>query len=683
MYLSCVCERVAFFPSKSLIDDLLGLGRVFCHAVQLAFQKYPEYTRLYSRIHSRQDDHSRRPKGRDGLFVFQPTATPIYPRVTETEQMTDGRDPESDGGHGSDGEIPVTGETIPDILSSDQVFQRIVADADHEITSSLRELFFAAVAGGFAITITFLLYASMTASTDGTITAVLLYPLGFVYIIIGGYQLYTENTLPPVALTLERLASVPALFRHWLVVLAGNFAGGAVGAIVLAYGGVFSPEAATVAADLAQKGIDTPVTALFFKSAIAGLIVAGVVWMNFAARDTVSRILIVYLAFLAIPLGNLFHVVVSFTEAVYLMLTGGVGLVTALTSFVLPVLVGNTLGGVVLVTVVNYYQTTDRRLDIDRFEHIRRLSTREWVLGNLAGRSYVPVIDTLEDVVRDPNSYRILVPIANPRTEGPIVEFACQLASTHGRATVHAVHIVQTPSQMLSDGHNDEILDESAALMGTLEREMAHHDVTFETSTIVSSRSFEEVFDRARRTRPDLVVMGWGGERLWHAARAERPLDELTNRLPCDFLAIKNRGLETSRLLLPTAGGPDAELGAEIARTLQETLDADLSLLHVVDRGERDAGQSFLTEWAADNGLEDARLVVDESGDIESAIEREAADHTMVLVGATERGLLSRLVTDSLHLDIISEVDASVVMAERPTDRPLRERLFGRGRRQK
>ena len=35
------------------------------------------------------------------------------------------------------------------------------------------------------------------------------------HIIIGGYQLHTENTLPPVALTLERLASVPALFRHW------------------------------------------------------------------------------------------------------------------------------------------------------------------------------------------------------------------------------------------------------------------------------------------------------------------------------------------------------------------------------------------------------------------------------------------------------------------------------------
>jgi formate/nitrite transporter FocA (FNT family)/nucleotide-binding universal stress UspA family protein len=591
---------------------------------------------------------------------------------------------ERNGDPAADTDNPHTGEAVPDMLSSDQVFQRIVADADHEITSGLRELFFAAVAGGFAITITYLLYASMSAATDGALAAVLLYPLGFIYIIIGGYQLYTENTLPPVALTLERLASVPALFRHWLVVLAGNFAGGAIGAVVLAYGGVFSPDAAVVAADLAQKGIDTSTTALFFKGAIAGLIVAGVVWMNFAARDTVSRILVVYLAFLAIPLGNLFHVVVSFTEAVYLMLVGGPGLATTFPTFVLPVLLGNTIGGVVLVTVVNYYQTSDRRLEIDRFEHVRRLSTREWLLGNLAGRSYVPVVDTLGDFIRDPDSYRILVPVANPRTEGPIVELACRLASAHENSTVHAAHIVQTPSRSPTerDGDHSQIVRESARLMDDIERRVEGYDVEFETSTIVSSRSFEEVFDRARRTRPDLVALGWGDDRLWHAARAERPLDELTNRLPCDFLVVNDRGLDTSRVLLPTAGGPDSDLSADIARMLQSTGDTSVSLLNVVGRGQRDAGEAFLEEWAAERGLDDATLLVDDSGDVEATVQREAADHTFVLVGATKRGLLSRLVTDSLHLDIVNKIDASVGMAERPADRSLLERLFGRGRRE-
>jgi formate/nitrite transporter FocA (FNT family)/nucleotide-binding universal stress UspA family protein len=584
-------------------------------------------------------------------------------------------------------DVPVLGEVVPDKFSSDEVFQRIVADADHEITSGARELFFSALAGGFAITITLLVYASMYPRTDSSIVAALLYPIGFIYIIIGGYQLYTENTLPPVALTLERLASVPALFRHWGIVAAGNFAGGALGAVVLAYGGVLSPEAAAVAADLAVEGVyETTRWELFFKGAFAGLVVAGVVWMNFASRDTISRLAIVYLAFLTIPLGNLFHVVVSFTEAVYLMLVGDLGLLLAMTDFVVPVLLGNTLGGVVLVTVVNYYQTTEDRLATARFENVRRLSVREWLLGSLAGRSYVPLVDTVEEFVRDPDSYRVLVPITNPRTESALVELACAVASSRPDGTVHVAHVVQMPG----DGRGDDrrqrqrITDASERQLEEPRRIGERYDVRFETSTIVTHRSFEDVFDRATRTRPDLVMMGWADDGVWASARAERPVAELTNRLPCDFIVVKDRGLDCSRVLVPTAGGPSSDLSGEIACALRDALDAEVSLLHVVDGPEQRAdGERFLRSWSEAHGLGDAATLVDETGDVEGAVKRAAADHSVVLLGATEQGLLARLVADSLHMNVVDEVDCSVLLSERPTDRPLRERLFGSGRREK
>ncbi|QZX99276.1 formate/nitrite transporter family protein [Halobaculum rubrum] len=588
----------------------------------------------------------------------------------------------------TDNGVPESGSVIPDRFSSDEVFQRIVADADHEITSGARELFFAALAGGFAITITLLVYASMYPQTDSSVVAALLYPIGFIYIIIGGYQLYTENTLPPVALTLERLASVPALLRHWTIVALGNFTGGAIGAVVLAYGGVFSPEAAAVAADLAATGVyETTPWELFFKGAFAGLIVAGVVWMNFAAQDTISRLVVVYLAFLTIPLGNLYHSVVSFTEAVYLMLVGDLGFLLAMTDFVIPVLVGNTVGGVVLVTIVNYYQTTEQRLETARFEDVRRLSIRETLLGSLAGRSYVPLFDTVEEFVRDPDSYRILVPITNPRTESRLVEMACALASTREKGVVHVVHVVQIPSGSNPGGRgpdHDRIVDESNKLLTDVRTIGERYETKMETSTLVTHRSFEDVFDRANRTRPDLVMMGWADDGVWASARAERPIDELTNRLPCDFLVVKDRGLDCSRVLLPTAGGPNSVLSAEVARGLREALGAEISLLHVADgSGDRDRGEAFLAEWAAENDLEDADRIVDESGDVEDSIERAAADNTLVLIGATEQGLLSRLVSDSLHMNIADDVEASLLLAERPSDRPLLKRLIGAGRRNK
>ena len=577
---------------------------------------------------------------------------------------------------------PAAGAVVRDRFSADEIFQRIIAAADEEITSGNRELFFSGLAAGFAITLTFLLYASMMEATDSSVVGAILYPLGFIYIIIGGYQLYTENTLPPVALVLEGLVSFPLLLRNWVVVLAGNFSGGLVGAAVLAFTGVFSPDTSAMAVEIAQKGIETGWWDLFFKAAIAGLIVAGVVWVEYAARDTVSRVLVVYLAFLTIPLGQLFHVVVSFTETMFLVFLGHTGVLAGLGGFVVPVLVGNTVGGVALVTVVNYFQTTENRLQTARFEGAKRqLTPRERVIGGIAGRAYVPVVDTAEVGPHlDAATYEVMVPISNPRTDSQIVEFACTLAREHENGSVHIVHIVQTPEKMdfRYGAQNDRIIESSEVHLERLREVTTAYDISCETSTVVSHKPYDQIIRSAERIGPDVVVIGWETDTPWVAGRPQSSLEELTSELPCDFVVLRARDLDGARILVTTAGGPDSELSAEIAATLRDAIGSAVTILQVVDKpAHAEQTEKVLRAWAADHDLEDARIVVDTSGDVEAAIYEEAKDHTLVMIGATERGLLSRLVTDSLHMSVVNEVDASVLLAERPAGRSLSRRLFG------
>lgn len=281
---------------------------------------------------------------------------------------------------------PSAGWAIGDRFSWEEIHQRLLASAAEEVDSGVRELFFSGVTAGFAIVLTFIGFAVGKAQfPDNDFLAALLYPVGFIYIILGRYQLYTENTLPPVKLVLMRFASLPLLLRLWGTVLIANLLGAALGALVLARTHVLSPDAMEAGAAMALHGAEVGAWTAFFKALFAGWLVAGVVWLGYAARDSVTRFLLVYIVFYLIAVADLFHVVTTAADVLFFVFLGapGPGLGALAAGFWFPVLLGNTAGGVLVFTLLAYAQAESGRL-----EELPVLSLRDSLLSLKGGHSF-------------------------------------------------------------------------------------------------------------------------------------------------------------------------------------------------------------------------------------------------------------------------------------------------------
>lgn len=182
------------------------------------------------------------------------------------------------------------------------------------------------------------------------------YTIGFLVVILGQLQLFTENTITAVCPVLDapRPRIFVALLRLWGLVLIANVAGASIFGVLLHITSPMQPEVWTAILDLSRHALDFGWFETMTRAIGAGWLIALLVWVmpNAANSKPVMIIIITYL----IALADFSHIVAGTTEAMIVVLAGEIAPGEALVDFMLPAFIGNLLGGSVFFTFLAWAQ---------------------------------------------------------------------------------------------------------------------------------------------------------------------------------------------------------------------------------------------------------------------------------------------------------------------------------------
>lgn len=187
------------------------------------------------------------------------------------------------------------------------------------------------------------------------------YTMGFLIVVLGRQQLYTENTLTPVLpfLAAPQVKTLGRLLRLWAVVLATNLLGAYLFAWAASHTAVFTPEVKHAFTDIGVKAATGGVVTVGLKGIFAGWLIALMVWLLPSVVE--SRIWVILLLTYAVAVADLSHIVAGSVEVMYAACVGAVSWGTYWGGFMLPAFLGNTLGGVLLVAMLNHGQVVHGR----------------------------------------------------------------------------------------------------------------------------------------------------------------------------------------------------------------------------------------------------------------------------------------------------------------------------------
>lgn len=261
--------------------------------------------------------------------------------------------------------------------SQRDILQHTEEAALTELERNTVGLSLSAISGGLDIGFSVLMMAVVATLFQGQVSEPslhilisMMYPLGFIFVILGRSELFTEHTTLAVLPVLQGLAPVKNLFRLWGLVYFNNIAGGLVFALILSYLSGSLHYLGTDSLNLIADGLfKNSWSTNLFGAMLAGWMMGLLAWLVAASRDTISQIFIIIIVTAAIGVAGLPHCIVGNIEAAAGMFNGHITFNNYII-FLVTATIGNAIGGSFFVALLKYNHTVlsgkEQKVDIEK-----------------------------------------------------------------------------------------------------------------------------------------------------------------------------------------------------------------------------------------------------------------------------------------------------------------------------
>ena len=247
-------------------------------------------------------------------------------------------------------------------LSSPTIYEIISTEGREELARPFQSLAWSATVAGICISFSLFCEGFIKLHTPDAKGVFLLdnlgYSVGFLIVILGRFQLFTENTITVILPLLERfsLYKFSRTMKLWGVVLVFNLLGTFLTALLITHFHFFSPEQFDVFIDISKHAVLRPVDQVFFQAIPAGFLIAALVWMLPSSAGT--QFWVIFMMTYLIAVGDFSHVIAGSTESFLLILGGYASWQTGML-YILMAALGNIIGGSGLFALTAYAQVRE------------------------------------------------------------------------------------------------------------------------------------------------------------------------------------------------------------------------------------------------------------------------------------------------------------------------------------